>query len=177
MATVKDKKTSRRMTHEHSGELVVFLIGMRVNRPWRVDLWAPAFAAMPRMLRELMSDPESGLAGVRFTVGQRGPVIVQYWTSLEKLYAYASDSTSEHRPAWAAFNRRARKAPGAVGIWHETFAVERAESMYVDMPVSGLAAATREVAVSPSRDRAATRAEHGGTPRSPQSEEETRQNG
>jgi hypothetical protein len=160
MATIRPK----RMTHEHHGELVVFLIGMRINRPWRIDLWWPAFTAMPRMLRELLSDPDSGLAGVRFTIGADGPVIVQYWSSLEKLYAYASDSTAEHRPAWAAFNRRARKAPGAVGIWHETFVAERAESMYVGMRVTGLAAATSSVEVTPHHDRAADRARDGSTP-------------
>jgi Domain of unknown function (DUF4188) len=31
--------------------------------------------------------------------------------------------------------------PGAVGIWHETFPVTSAESLYGDMPPSGLAAA------------------------------------
>ena len=33
MATI----ANGRMTHQHDGELVVFLIGMRFNRPWRVD--------------------------------------------------------------------------------------------------------------------------------------------
>ena len=33
--------------------LAVFLIGMTVRKPWRLDLWGPAFTAMPRMLREL----------------------------------------------------------------------------------------------------------------------------
>jgi hypothetical protein len=28
-----------RMTHEYDGELVVFLIGMYINKPWRPDLW------------------------------------------------------------------------------------------------------------------------------------------
>ena len=155
---------STRMTHQYSGELIVFLIGMRVNKPWRIDLWWPAFTAMPRMLRELMSDKESGLMGVRFSLGGDGPVIVQYWNSLDKLYAYASDRSSEHRPAWAAFNRRVRKAPGAVGIWHETFVSERAESMYVGMPVSGLAAATSAVEVGRPHDTAAARARDGATP-------------
>jgi len=156
--------TPGRMTHEHSGELVVFLIGMRINRPWRIDLWWPAFMAMPKMLRELMTDPDSGLMGFRMTMGGGGPLLVQYWNSLDKLYGYASDSTAEHRPAWAAFNKRARKVPGAVGIWHETFVTERAESMYVAMPPTGLAAATSSVEVIRSRDRAAARAEAGATP-------------
>ena len=79
-----------RFTHRHSGELVVFLIGMRVNRPWRPDLWLPVFLAMPRMLTELFREPGSGLLGCRFAIGAGGPVIVQYWDSVDRLYAYAS---------------------------------------------------------------------------------------
>jgi Domain of unknown function (DUF4188) len=137
-----------RMTHDFDGDLVVFLIGMRINRPWRIDLWLPVFSAMPRMLAELMKDKESGMLGYRLAYGAGGPLLVQYWNSHEKLYRYASDRTAAHRPAWAAFNRRARKAPGAVGIWHETYVVERAESIYVGMPVAGLAAATSAVPVT-----------------------------
>ena len=40
------------------GEIVVFLIGMRVNRPWKVPRWWPVFSAMPRMLRHLEQHPE-----------------------------------------------------------------------------------------------------------------------
>jgi hypothetical protein len=82
---------------------------------------------------------------------------VQYWNSPEKLYHYASDLTAAHRPAWAAFNRRAREAPGAVGIWHETYLVEAAESIYSGMPVSGLAAATSSVPVARRGETAAER--------------------
>jgi len=144
MATV----TARRMTHEYDGDLVVFLIGMRINKPWRPDLWLPVFNAMPRMLAELSKDKDSGLLGYRLTIGAGGPLLVQYWSSSEKLYGYASERNAAHRPAWAEFNRRARKAPGAVGIWHETYVVERAESIYAGMPVSGLAAATSSVPVA-----------------------------
>lgn len=146
-----------RFTHRHSGDLVVFLIGMRINSPWRPDLWLPAFLAMPRMLNELFKEPGSGLLGCRFALGAGGPVIVQYWESVEKLYAYASAPESEHRPAWTAFNRQARKAPKAVGIWHETFQVSRAESMYVSMPTEGLARATELVPVGPGRHHARER--------------------
>ncbi|MFG6443895.1 DUF4188 domain-containing protein [Microbacterium sp. P07] len=156
--------TPGRRTHEHEGELVVFLIGMTVNRLWRPDLWIPVFRAMPPMLTELSTDPESGLMGYRLTVGRGGPVLVQYWSSIDKLYHYASDRTAAHRPAWAEFNRRARQAPGAVGIWHETFVVDRAESMYVDTPVGGLAGATQSVPVRRGADRAKDRL--GQTPRS-----------
>ena len=146
-----------RMTHDYDGELVVFLIGMRINKPWRPDLWLPVFNAMPRMLAELSKDKDSGLLGYRLTFGAGGPLLVQYWSSHEKLYAYASDRDAAHRPAWAAFNRRARKAPGAVGIWHETYLVERAETIYAGMPVSGLAAATSAVPVARRGETAAER--------------------
>jgi Domain of unknown function (DUF4188) len=146
-----------RMTHDYDGELVVFLIGMRINKPWRPDLWLPVFSGMPRMLAELSKDKDSGLLGYRLTIGAGGPFVVQYWSSHEKLYAYASDRDAAHRPAWAAFNRRVRKAPGAVGIWHETYLVERAETIYAGMPVSGLAAATASVPVARRGETAAER--------------------
>ena len=145
------------MTHDHEGELVVFLIGMRINKPWRPDLWLPVFAAMPKMLAELSRDPESGLLGFRLLLGSGGPTVVQYWSSEEKLYAYAAQPDAEHRPAWSAFNRRARAVPGAVGIWHETYVVERAESVYVATPPMGLAAATGSVPVGRRGETAAER--------------------
>ena len=148
---------SGRMTHDYDGDLVVFLIGMRINKPWRLDLWLPVFTAMPAMLAELSKDKDSGLLGYRLTFGAGGPLLVQYWNSHEKLYQYASNRDAAHRPAWAAFNRRARKAPGAVGVWHETYVVERAESIYAGMPVSGLAAATSSVPVGRRGETAAER--------------------
>ena len=146
-----------RMTHDYDGELVVYLIGMRINKAWRPDLWLPVFNAMPKMLAELSKDKDSGLLGYRLTLGAGGPLVVQYWSSHEKLYAYASERNAAHRPAWAAFNRLARKAPGAVGIWHETYLVERAETIYAGMPVSGLAAATSAIPVARRGETAAER--------------------
>jgi hypothetical protein len=162
MARAGEGRNSR-MTHRYDGELVVFLIGMRFNRPWRVDKWLPVFLAMPRMLAELSRDPDSGMLGYRLTFGGDGPVVVQYWNSREKLYDYASEPTAQHRPAWTAFNRRARDGGSAVGIWHETFQVERAETMYVGMPVAGLARATESVPVTGSGDRARQRMAEGRT--------------
>ena len=147
----------QRMTHQHTGELVVFLIGMRINQWWRVREWWPVFGAMPKMLTELYTDPDSGFLGHRLTLAPGGPLLVQYWRSHAALYDYASTQDAVHRPAWTEFNRRARKAPGAVGIWHETFQVARAESIYVSMPVTGLAKATAAVPVGSWADRARAR--------------------
>ena len=42
-----------RMTVEIDGEFVVFIIGMRINKPWKINKWLPVFLAMPRIVREL----------------------------------------------------------------------------------------------------------------------------
>ncbi|MFI6470284.1 DUF4188 domain-containing protein [Streptomyces sp. NPDC050516] len=153
--------TGGRVTAAAEGDVVVFLIGMRINR-WRaVRHWLPVIAAMPRMLKELSRDGESGLLGLR-ALGGGGPRVhgvVQYWESREKLLAYASAQGREHHPAWAAFNRRARGAKGAVGIWHETYIVPVGsyESVYVDMPTAGLGAAWGVEPIGRRGDRAAQR--------------------
>lgn len=151
-------------THQHDGELAVFLIGARVNKLWRPDGWLPAFAAMGPMLRELYRDPASGFLGARTLVGGRGVTVVQYWRSVEDVYRYANDDGHAHRPAWVAFYRRAKRVPGAVGVWHETFRVPDGghETLYVDMPQFGLARATGVVPAArrgrTARERIASRA-------------------
>ena len=45
------------------GEFVVFLIGMRINKPWKVRKWVPVFLTMPRMIKELEANPDSGFLG------------------------------------------------------------------------------------------------------------------
>ncbi len=150
-----------RMTHQHTSELVVFLIGMRFNHWWRPDLWLPVLVAMPRMLSELMKDPSQGLLGYRLLLGERGLTVVQYWSSHEKLYDYASDPEATHRPAWRAYNKMARRAAGAVGIWHETYEVAAAESVYVAMPPTGLAKATACVPIGAPMDTARQRYDAG----------------
>ncbi|XGW00663.1 MAG: DUF4188 domain-containing protein [Leptolyngbya sp. BL-A-14] len=53
------------------------------------------------------------------------------------------------------FNR-AIGADGSVGIWHETYLIQpgQHESIYANMPVFGLAAATNHVPVTGRRDTA-----------------------
>ena len=49
---------AKRMTAAIDGEVVVFLIGMRINHLWKVHKWWPVASAMPRMIRELLAHPE-----------------------------------------------------------------------------------------------------------------------
>ncbi|MGW1375563.1 DUF4188 domain-containing protein [Streptomyces sp. NPDC002446] len=153
------KPVQGRMTADGDGEVVVFLIGMRVNSWWAVRSWLPVFLAMPRMLKELQKEKGRGLLGIRPLPGLRCFGMLQYWESTEKLLAYAGDQGGEHRPAWAAYNRRARAGRDRVGIWHETYAVPAGsyESIYANMPPVGLGAVRGVVPVGRRGERAAAR--------------------
>jgi hypothetical protein len=122
-------------------DVVVFVIGMRINRLRKVRSWWPAFVGMPRMLREL-AEADRGLLGAHSFFGGRTLLTVQYWRSAEELGAYARDASLSHAPAWGAFNKHAA-ATGDVGIFHETYVVpaDRVESVYGNMTEFGLAAA------------------------------------
>ncbi len=114
---------ARRMTTQIEGDFVVFLIGMRINKPWKLHKWIPVFLAMPKMLKELERHPESGFLGHIF--GSK--VIVQYWRSFEHLERYARTTDQLHWPAWVAFNKRTGNSREDVGIWHETYLVRAHE--------------------------------------------------
>jgi fumigallin biosynthesis monooxygenase-like protein len=122
------------------GDFVVFLIGMRINRPWKLHRWLPIFVAMPRMVRELERDPQSGFLGATFGMWTTGPALVQYWRSFEDLERFARDPNARHLSAWRAFNQQIRGS-GDVGIWHETYRVPAGEyeAVYANMPRIGLA--------------------------------------
>ncbi|QLJ04729.1 DUF4188 domain-containing protein [Streptomyces sp. NEAU-sy36] len=139
-----------RTTAGAEGDVVVLLIGMRINRFRAVHLWVPVMLAMLRMLRELARDPSRGLrAKVLLTASPRTYYVVQYWESKEKLYAYAAAPDAFHHEVWARVNRaeRAGRLRGQVGIWHEAYVVPEGsyEAIYADMPAFGLAEAYGQV--------------------------------
>ncbi len=88
--------------------------------------------------------------------------MVQYWKSRADLTKFARNPSEPHLKAWQQFNRVSKgeaiakaNAPlpptigsdGSVGIWHETYEIApgKHESIYVNMPIFGLAAATNHV--------------------------------
>lgn len=146
------KVISSRMSAELEGDFVVFLIGMRINKPWRVGQWLPVFMAMPRMIKELEAHPESGFLGHLSSLN----VTVQYWRSFADLEAYARSRDHEHWPAWVAFNKRIGNSRGDVGIWHETYQVRAGEyeTIYSGMPPYGLGKVGKLVPASGARDSA-----------------------
>lgn len=139
--------------------VVVFLIGMRINRLWQIWRWAPVLLAMPRMIVELAKDPSRGLLRrPRAFLSGRVVMLVQYWNSFEDLERFARDPGAGHLPAWRAFNTRVRDN-GSVGIFHETYRVSAgdAETVYVNMPAFGLAGATSVAPLRGGRHTAAAR--------------------
>lgn len=129
-----------RQTVVRGEPFAVFIIGMRFNKWWAVHKWLPVALAMPRMLAELASKPESGFLGGRMWFA-RTIVLIQYWRSVEHLNAYAKARDHAHLPAWTHFNRLV-SGSRAVGIYHEAYAIrpDAYECVYVNMPPFGLGA-------------------------------------
>ncbi|MDN5710314.1 DUF4188 domain-containing protein [Planococcus sp. SIMBA_160] len=127
-----------RFTTENSGDIVVFIIGMRFNNRLAVNKWFPVFSAMPGMIKELYTHKEElGFLSMESYFGLRTTTMIQYWRSTDDLLAYARND--KHLTAWKKFNQNAR-GNDAVGIYHETFQVQQGqyESVYVNMPFYGL---------------------------------------
>lgn len=138
-------------------DVVVFLIGMRINKPWKIHKWWPVFVAMPKMLKYLAEHPEKGLLGYESAL-LPSPIVVQYWRSFEDLARFARDRDDPHLEPWRQFNSRIGRS-GDVGFWHETYRVKTTslEAVYGNMPPYGLAAATAVVPIPRGRDSAAAR--------------------
>lgn len=144
-----------RMAAQIEGDFVVFLIGVRVNKLWKIHKWLPAFFAMPRMLKELAALPsaETGFLG---HTGSGVGVMVQYWRSFDHLERYARAKDHAHFPAWLAFNKRMKRSRGDVGIWHETYLIKAGqyEAVYSGMPAFGLGRVSKLVLATGNRSEA-----------------------
>lgn len=154
------------LTDTHDDGVVVFLLGMQVRRPWRLDQWGYVAFAMTRMMAELersqgSDTPEDdlGYLGGFGTMGRGGPVYTLYWRSVEDLTRYANDADRVHRPAWLRVYRMVHRArSAAIGLWHETYDVPagRHETIYGNMEPVGLGKIVGAVDV---RERGVTAAE------------------
>lgn len=167
MATIDEGRWTAEPDYENG--VVLFLIGMRINKPWRIDQWLWVSLAMGGMLAHLAKHPETGLIKARNWFG-RTTLQVGYWRSMEHLVGFAGDENAPHMPAWRKYYRRAAKS-GAVGIWHETYVVKpgTTESIYGNMPPFGLAEATSKVRVNRHTSSARQRVGAAGADRQEQS--------
>jgi hypothetical protein len=146
-----------RFTAPSDTDVTVFLIGMRVNKPWRVDRWLPIIADMTRMQIHLAKHPEAGMLHAENWFG-RTTLMLSYWKDPQSLQSFAADQESPHLEPWRRFMRQVAKSD-AVGVWHETYVVPagHSEVIYSTMPVFGLAAATSHVQIGRGTGRARER--------------------
>ena len=148
-----------RMTAELDREIVVFLIGMRINKLWKVHQWWPVAMAMPRMIRELSTQPELGFLHAEQWFG-RTTIMVQYWQSFDHLETYAKNRDHVHLP----------DGPHSIGtlvtmemLVYGTKPIAyhlspgSFETFYGNMPPFGMARATRLVEASGRRNSARER--------------------
>mmetsp|Transcript_19549 Transcript_19549/g.36116 ORF Transcript_19549/g.36116 Transcript_19549/m.36116 type:complete len:241 (-) Transcript_19549:23-745(-) len=131
----------RRAPVSHEG-MTVFLIGMRINRWYRMDLWLPPLLAMSRMLNELQTNSKEfgyyggEMYGILALFLGYPSVQITYWESIDKVMDFASGKS--HRDGLKHYMEAMEHSNGAVGVWHETYEISRAEGMHRDMPEFGL---------------------------------------
>jgi len=156
-----------RFTAQMEGPFVVFVIGMRINRLWKIHKWLPVFMAMKPMLEELYRNKDLGFLEGSYHLSWRGVSIIQYWKSFEQLEAYARQG-EHHLSAWRDFNKKIGTG-GIVGIYHETYLIQadQYECVYNNMPVFGLAKAGAHVPATGRRETASRRLGRGGEPAVP----------
>jgi heme-degrading monooxygenase HmoA len=129
---------------DNAEQVVVLLLGVRINRWRRPGHWLPVLLAMPAALRELRSRPESGLLGYRLLLGPgpREAMLLQYWRSKGDVHAFAHHPASSHRTAQRRLWRHYAAAGGAVGVWHEMLPLAAGgyHGLYGNMPPTGVGA-------------------------------------
>jgi hypothetical protein len=89
---------------------------------------------------------------MKFFISWRGITLIQYWKSFDHLEQYARQGDI-HLKAWRNFNQLASKS-NSVGFYHETYLIQPGEyeCVYVNMPVNGLARATKHVPATGKRE-------------------------
>jgi fumigallin biosynthesis monooxygenase-like protein len=124
--------------------VMVFLIGIRINK-WRQPRhWLPLLLAMPAALTELTAQPDGDLLGYRLLLGPgpRQAMLLQYWRNTGGLQAFARGPGSTHRAAQRRLWQHYAAAGGAVGVWHEMLPIAGGSyhSLYGNMPPTGIGA-------------------------------------
>lgn len=127
------------VTAELEGGFVVFRLGMRINRLWKVHRWLPILRAGRRLLSEVEASPDTGFLASDSRFGVRTLEIVQYWRSFEDLRSYALDPDFGHAPSMKRTMDRMEESDD-VAIWHETYVVDEGsyETVYYNAPPTGL---------------------------------------
>src|SRR5258708_32771085 len=102
---------------------------------------------MHRMMGVCQAESEEGFlhGEVFFRFAPLNVLMVSYWRSFEDLERFARSKDDPHLAPWQRFMREIG-TDGSVGIYHETYAIAPGsyESVYVNMPLFGLAGATKQ---------------------------------
>ncbi|NWK84978.1 DUF4188 domain-containing protein [Staphylococcus sp. GSSP0090] len=117
--------------------VTVFLIGLHINKWYKIHQWLPVLLAMPPMLSELSKDKSLGCLSFEMLFKYRGVMVVQYWETNDQLLSYAKMPV--HLKAWRKFSKKLKNNE-AVGFYHETYNVDthQYENIYINMPDFGL---------------------------------------
>lgn len=129
-----------------SREIVVFLIGTRINHP--LGLLAPGWREMapffPKMVEQLEANAEEfGFLGMtswlNWSTRKAQSEILQigYFKNIDGLHAFAHSKL--HREGWAWYEKHSKQYPH-LGIFHETYAVPAGnwEAIYKNHHLGGL---------------------------------------
>ena len=140
------------------GPVVVFGIGMRINRPWAIHRWLKPTLNTIRNWWHVQHNPPDGYLNGYLYFYDFGVGMTQYWRDFDSLEAYSHDTSQPHVAAWGQLARLTKKDQ-TFGYWHETYVVtpENSETIYGSMPQFGLAKATEHVAIVPATDNARAR--------------------
>ena len=124
------------------GQVVVFPIGMKINRLWAVHRWLRPTVDTARMWWHLQRNRPQGYLGGYLFVYARGVGMMQYWRDFDALEAFSRDDSQPHLKAWRQLVHQTADDQ-TFGYWHETYVVDAstAETIYGSMPPFGLSEA------------------------------------
>ncbi len=139
-------RSQRIITGRHradlDGDVVVFAIGMKINRTWAAHRWLRPTVDSVRMWRHVQRSRPDGYLGGYLFVYARGVGMMQYWRDFETLEAFSADDDRPHVAAWRRLLAQTHNDQ-TFGYWHETYLATAAtsETIYGSMPPFGLSEA------------------------------------
>jgi hypothetical protein len=147
-----------RFTAATDQSLVVFAIGMRINRRWAIHRWLRPTINTARMWWYLQRHRPAGYRNGYLFVYAWGVGMMQYWSDFDSLETFSHDREQPHLAAWRQLAAQTA-TDTTFGYWHETYRVEpgTSEAIYGSMPIFGLAAATEHDAVAAATETARSR--------------------
>jgi hypothetical protein len=132
---------SGRYAPHYDRDFVMYVFGMRINKPLQVSLWMHVVKYAFQMRTWLRNNPQAGMLRIERAIVHGCPAMVTYWRSFEDLEAFARDRENIHMDGWHWYNTKAHQT-GAVGMWHEMYQVRAGATagIYAHLPRIGLAA-------------------------------------